>query len=137
MNRFAATFFIGIAPPAIISVILFKMLHLFSHHSVIGLDAAAMTTLCKFGILFTWGFAAWWFIMAIIIILYYIKSWSCPMPCRGGPLPSRRGALRFIRCRLERVAICDHSLFLLAVGCVLAQHLGCGLHPNHEGCSVG
>jgi C4-dicarboxylate transporter/malic acid transport protein len=78
MSRFAATFFIGIAPPAIISVILFKMLHLFSHHSIIGLDATVMTTLCKFGILLTWGFAAWWFIMAIIIIIYYLKNLELP-----------------------------------------------------------
>lgn len=78
MSRFAATFFIGIAPPAIISVILFKMLHLFSHHSIMGLDATVMTTLCKFGILFSWGFAAWWFLMAIIVILYYVNKLELP-----------------------------------------------------------
>ncbi len=38
------------------------------------------------------------------------------MPCRGGPLPSRRGALRFIRCRLERVAIATiHYFYWLSV----------------------
>ncbi|PLY01399.1 MAG: hypothetical protein C0622_07410, partial [Desulfuromonas sp.] len=78
MSRFAATFFIGIAPTAIISVILFKMMHLFSHHEFMGLDSAVVTTLCKFGILFTWGFAAWWFVMAIIVVLYYLKKLELP-----------------------------------------------------------
>ncbi|MBN1958843.1 MAG: hypothetical protein JXQ81_06230 [Desulfuromonadales bacterium] len=78
MSRFAATFFIGIAPAAIISVILFKIMHLFSHHQFMGLDATTVTTLCKFGIVFTWGFAAWWFIMAIIMILYYLTKVELP-----------------------------------------------------------
>lgn len=78
MSRFAATFFIGIAPPAIISVILFKLMHLLSHHAVIGLDAKVVATLAKIGILLTWGFAAWWFIMALIVILYYLKKMELP-----------------------------------------------------------
>lgn len=78
MSRFAATFFIGIAPTAIISVILFKIMHLFSHHQFMGLDATTVTTLCKFGIVFTWGFAAWWFIMAVIMILYYLTKIELP-----------------------------------------------------------
>ena len=78
MSKFAATFFIGIAPTAIISVVLFKIMHLFSHHQIMGLDAAVVTTLCKFGILFTWGFAAWWFIMAMIITFYYMTKIELP-----------------------------------------------------------
>lgn len=78
MSKFAATFFIGIAPAAIISVILAKMMHLFNHHHLMGIDAAAMSTLCRFGIVFTWGFAVWWFMMAIIIILYYLKKIELP-----------------------------------------------------------
>ncbi len=78
MNKFAATFFIGIAPTAIISVVLFKLMHLFSHHQLMGLDAAVVVTICKFAILFTWGFAAWWFVMAMIITLYYITKLELP-----------------------------------------------------------
>ncbi|MCW8858776.1 MAG: hypothetical protein OQK50_06985 [Deltaproteobacteria bacterium] len=78
MSRFAATFFIGIAPGAIISVILFKIMHLFSHHSYMGLDPTTVVTMCKFGIVFTWGFAAWWFIMAVIMILYYLTKIDLP-----------------------------------------------------------
>lgn len=78
MSRFAATFFIGIAPAAILSVILVKMMHLFAHHSYLGVDPAVMATLGKFGILMTWGFAAWWHVMAVIMILYYLKKIELP-----------------------------------------------------------
>ena len=93
MSRFAATFFIGIAPTAIISVVLFKMMHLFSHHQLMGLDATVVVTICKFAILFTWGFAAWWFVMALIITLYYITKLELPyaLSCWAFTFPS--GAL--------------------------------------------
>jgi len=78
MSQFAATFFIGIAPTAIISVILFKMMHLFSHHHLMGLDSAVVVTICKFGIVFTWGFSAWWFVMALIVTLYYFTKVELP-----------------------------------------------------------
>jgi len=78
MSRFAATFFIGIAPTAIISVILFKMMQLFNHYPFMGLDGAIIATMCKFGIVFTWGFAAWWYIMAVIMILYYLTKIELP-----------------------------------------------------------
>ncbi len=78
MSRFAATFFIGIAPTAIISVVLFKMIHLFSHQSYFGLQADALVTLAKIGIFITWGFSAWWFIMALIVIAYYLRAVELP-----------------------------------------------------------
>ncbi|MDX2508641.1 MAG: hypothetical protein QNK28_03730 [Desulfobacterales bacterium] len=78
MSRFAATFFIGIAPTAIISIILFKMIHLFQHQSYLGIESAAFISLAKIGILMTWGFAAWWFIMALIITIYYLKALELP-----------------------------------------------------------
>jgi len=43
-----------------------------------GLDATVVVTICKFAILFTWGFAAWWFVMAMIITLYYITKLELP-----------------------------------------------------------
>ncbi len=78
MSKFAATFFIGIAPTAIASVILFKIMHLFSHHQLMGLDSTVVVTICKFTILFTWGFSAWWFVMALIITLYYMTKIELP-----------------------------------------------------------
>jgi len=78
MAKFAATFFIGIAPTAIISVVLFKMLHLFEHHSYMGINPEVFTTMAKLGILMTWGFASWWFVMALVITIYYLRSLELP-----------------------------------------------------------
>ncbi len=78
MEKFAATFFIGIAPPAIIAVALFKLVHLIAHHEVLGLTTANFAPLAKLAILMNWGLAAWWFVMAIIVIVYYKMKLSLP-----------------------------------------------------------
>lgn len=78
MSKFAATFFIGIAPTAIISVVLFKMIHLFQHHAYFGIDGAVFVPIAKIGILLTWGFSAWWFLMALVITSYYLKVLELP-----------------------------------------------------------
>ena len=77
-EKFAATFFIGIAPPAIISVALFKLMHLVAHHDVMGLTTANFAPLAKFLIVMHWGLAAWWFVMALIMIAYYKFKRSLP-----------------------------------------------------------
>ncbi len=78
ISRFASTFFIGVAPTAIIGVILFKMMHLFNHHAVPGIDSTVFNTVGRIGILLNWGFSLWWFIMALIIITYYIRKIELP-----------------------------------------------------------
>jgi C4-dicarboxylate transporter/malic acid transport protein len=78
MSRFAATFFIGIAPPAIMAVILFKMMHLFEAQPVIGIDPHVFGSMAKLGILMTWGFALWWFIMALLVVAYYLRRLDLP-----------------------------------------------------------
>ncbi len=78
MSKFAPTFFIGIAPTAILSVILFKMMVLFQHHVFFGVDPTAFMTIAKLGIFASWGFSAWWFVMALIVTLYYIKALDLP-----------------------------------------------------------
>jgi len=78
MSRFAATFFIGIAPTAIISVILFKMMHLFENSDVLGIAPHVFAPIAKIGILATWGMSAWWFIMSLIVIFYYLQRIELP-----------------------------------------------------------
>ncbi len=78
MSRFAATFFIGIAPTAIIAVILFKMIHLFEAHPILGIDPHIFGPLAKLAILVNWGLSAWWFIMALVIIGYYMRRIELP-----------------------------------------------------------
>ncbi len=78
MSRFAATFFIGIAPPAILAVDLAKLLQLFEHMPLLGISLQAFAPLAKLGILMTWGFAAWWFVMALLVVSHYIRQQNLP-----------------------------------------------------------
>lgn len=78
IGRLAPTIFIGMAPTAIIAVVLFKMMHLFEHQNILGIDPQVFMPLAKIAILFNWGFSAWWFIMACIVIVYYIKRIELP-----------------------------------------------------------
>lgn len=78
MSKFASTFFIGLAPTAIISVILFKMMHLFEVQPILGVDPHVFNPIAKLAILLNWGLAAWWFIMAVIVILYYMRRLELP-----------------------------------------------------------
>lgn len=78
MSRFAATFFIGIAPTAILAVDLFKLMQLSETTSLLGIDAHVFGPLAKLGILMTWGFAAWWFVMALLVMSHYIRRQDLP-----------------------------------------------------------
>ena len=78
MSRFAATFFIGIAPTAILAVILIKMMYLFEHSHVLNIQPSLFAGIAKIGILMNWGMSTWWFFMALIIIFYYIKKIELP-----------------------------------------------------------
>jgi C4-dicarboxylate transporter/malic acid transport protein len=78
MSRLAATFFIGMAPTAILAVILFKMWHLFEGGDVLGIDAHVFIPAAKLGILMNWGFSVWWFVMALIVVAYYLRRIELP-----------------------------------------------------------
>ncbi len=78
VSKFAATSFIAIAPPAIIVVVLFKMMHLFQAGTPLGLDADAIEAISVLGILAVWGFAAWTFAMAVVIIISYMRHFDLP-----------------------------------------------------------
>ncbi len=78
MSRFAATFFIGIAPPAILAVDLAKLLQLFEHTPLLGITPQVFAPFAKLGILITWGFAAWWFIMALLVVSHYLRQQNLP-----------------------------------------------------------
>jgi C4-dicarboxylate transporter/malic acid transport protein len=77
-NKFAATSFIAIAPMAIITVALFKMMHLFDAGTPIDIDAHAIEAISTLGILAAWGFAAWSFVMAVIIVISYVRHLELP-----------------------------------------------------------
>ncbi|MCL1692113.1 MAG: hypothetical protein M3096_00360 [Actinomycetia bacterium] len=78
VSRFAATSFIAIAPMAIIAVALFKMMHLFEAGTPLDIDAHAIEAVSVLGILAAWGFAAWSFVMAVIIVIAYLRHLDLP-----------------------------------------------------------
>lgn len=78
VSKFAATSFIAIAPTAIIAVALFKMMHLFEAGTPIDIDPQAVTAVSVLGILAAWGFAAWSFAMAVVIVVSYVRHLELP-----------------------------------------------------------
>ena len=78
MSRLAPTVFVGMAPTAIIAVVLFKMIQLFEHQDVLGIAPQFFAPLAKIAIIGNWGFSVWWFIMACIVILHYIRQIELP-----------------------------------------------------------
>lgn len=77
-SKFAATSFIAIAPTAIISVALFKLMRLFEAGTPIDLSADAVKAFSILGILVAWGFAAWAFVMAVVIVASYVRNLGLP-----------------------------------------------------------
>ncbi len=78
VSKFAATSFIAIAPTAIIAVALFKMMHLFEAGTPIDIDSGAVEAVSVLGILAAWGFSAWAFVMAVVIVISYIRHLELP-----------------------------------------------------------
>jgi C4-dicarboxylate transporter/malic acid transport protein len=78
MSRIAATAFIGIAPTAIIAVVLFKLIHLAETREILGIDTELIAGLSKLGILVNWGFAAWAFVMALAVVSGYAARIDLP-----------------------------------------------------------
>ena len=78
VSKFAATSFIAIAPTAIIAVGLFKLMRLFEAGTSIDLSADAVRALSVLGILVTWGFAAWAFVMAVVVVASYLRKLDLP-----------------------------------------------------------
>lgn len=93
MSRLAPTFFIGMVPTAIIAAILFKLIHLFASRDVLGIAPQAFIPMAKIAILICWGFSAWWFVMACIVILYYIKRLELPFAMSWWAFTFPSGAL--------------------------------------------
>ncbi len=78
MSRLAATSFIGIAPTAIIAVVLFKLMRLVESEPVLDLDPAVVDTLGSLGIVVTWGFSLWAFVMAVVLVGGYVRRMDLP-----------------------------------------------------------
>lgn len=91
--KLGPSFFVGIAPPAIIAVALFKLIHLCAHHDVFGLDIAVLGPVFRFAMLMNWGLAAWWFLMAVFLVLVPLVRRQIPFAMSWWALTFPTGAL--------------------------------------------
>ncbi|MCB2224776.1 MAG: hypothetical protein KQH83_11465 [Actinobacteria bacterium] len=78
MSRFAATSFIAAAPTAIVAVVLFKLQALAGHGMPLDWDPGVIRALAGLGIVVSWGFALWAFVMAVIVIAGYLLGSDLP-----------------------------------------------------------
>lgn len=78
MSKIAATFFVGIAPTAILAVGMFKLMQLLQHHTVMGIEPGAVVPMLKLLILANWGLAAWWFVMGVLLMIGYLRRMELP-----------------------------------------------------------
>jgi len=92
-GRLAATFFIGMAPTAIIAVVLAKLAHLVAHHGLLGLDPAWFGPLVRLLVVINWGFAAWWFAMGLILMVHYLRAGDLPFAMSWWAFTFPSGAL--------------------------------------------
>jgi len=93
MSRLAPTFFIGMVPTAIIAAILFRLMHLIEHQQVLGLHPQLFLPAARIAILLCWGFSAWWFIMACLMIGHYLKHIEMPFALTWWAFTFPSGAL--------------------------------------------
>lgn len=93
MSRLAPTFFIGMVPTAIIAAILFKMMPLIEHQQVLGISSQFFAPLARLAILVCWGFSAWWFVMACMMMRYYLKKIEVPFALTWWAFTFPSGAL--------------------------------------------
>ncbi len=125
MNRFAATFFIGIAPTAILAVILFKLMHLVKAGVIQGLDFTVVATFARLGILMNWGLSLWWFVMALIVVAYYIRKITLPYALSWWAFTFPTGALVVATGVAWKVTgfAAVHTIYLLTLVFLLAVWL--------------
>jgi len=125
MSRLAPTFFIGMVPTAIMAAIFFKMIHLFENQVVLGIDPQIFTPLAKIAILMCWGFSAWWFVVACIMIAYYLRYVELPYALSWWAFTFPSGALCLASAAAWQVSgfVSIYAFLLLATCFLLAVWL--------------
>lgn len=80
-GKLAPTIMIGIAPTAILVVFLIKFIEAIeaSHGTLFGINFMSIFPLVKIAATALWGFSFWWLILAVILIIHYIKINDHPL----------------------------------------------------------
>jgi C4-dicarboxylate transporter/malic acid transport protein len=77
ISRLAPTFMIGLAPTSIITIILVKLVDAVKNVSF-DIQPNLIVPMIKIISVMMWGFSAWWFILAVILLLHYLKNRDHP-----------------------------------------------------------
>lgn len=72
--RVAPTIIIGLAPTAILTVSFTKLAGALKAGVGFGLEAAALVPWLKVLALTTWGFTVWWFGLAALLVVHYVRT---------------------------------------------------------------
>jgi len=134
-NKLAATSFIAVAPTAILAVVLFKLMHLFETTSAFGIEPAVVVGISKLAIMALWGFAAWAFVMALIIVVSYALRSELPYALSWWAFTFPSGALAVASGVAWKVTgftsihwfYLFNVVFLLVVGTVVAIRTARGM----------
>jgi len=76
-TRLAPTFLIGLAPTAIMTIALVKLVPAIEGVSF-GYELAQVLPMIKLLALMMWGFSVWWFILTALLFFYYVKTTGHP-----------------------------------------------------------
>jgi C4-dicarboxylate transporter/malic acid transport protein len=135
ISRLAPTFFIGLAPTTIMAAIFFKAAHFFEKTSFLGITPEFFTPFAKIAILFNWGFSAWWFVMAILVIIFYFRKLELPYALSWWAFTFPSGALTVasgVAWKITNFSFLSYFyetalIFLLAVWLVVFIRTGKGI----------
>lgn len=134
-SKLAATSFIAVAPTAILAVVLFKLMHLFEANAAFGIEPEVVVGVAKLAIVALWGFAAWAFVMALVIVVSYAPRSELPYALSWWAFTFPSGALAVATGVAWRVTgfTTIHWFywftvaFLLVVGTVVAVRTALGM----------
>lgn len=77
ISRLAPTFMIGLAPTSIIVIILVKLMGAVENISF-DIKQSLILPIIKIISIMMWGYSVWWFILACILLLYYLRNRDHP-----------------------------------------------------------
>jgi C4-dicarboxylate transporter/malic acid transport protein len=115
--KLAATLFIGLVPPAVITIICEKMTNAVTYITYFN-SIDAIVSMAKLIGLITWGFAVWWFVFASIVVInhiinkrlpYALSWWAFTFPT--GALAVSTGSLN----KLLKLSFFDYGLTAIIV----------------------
>ncbi|MUV90142.1 C4-dicarboxylate transporter [Halapricum sp. CBA1109] len=77
-EKLAPTFVIGLAPTAVLTIAIAKLAAALQGGAVLGIAAEPVVPLLRLLALGLWGFSAWWFVLTVALVTYYVSRRTHP-----------------------------------------------------------